>query len=120
MTERAHYLDLLRSTNSRQQRDRLMNQFLSKLEKRTTGGGNRSQMGSVLGSVIGRGESRLGIISEHESYFNHNYKDHVSQAKDTSMIMPEIERLELNKSNLKRLDESQTTKNKDPHLPLVE
>jgi hypothetical protein len=59
-----------------------------------------------MGSMVGRGESRLGIISEHESYIqNINYQSE-------SISMPQLGRLELNKSNLSRLDDSMTTKNK--------
>jgi hypothetical protein len=64
MSERSHYIDQLRSVNSRQQRERLISKFLTKLHR-----------GSQMGSMLGRGESRLGIISEHESYIqNINYQ----------------------------------------------
>ena len=66
-----------------------------------------------MGSIVGRGESRLGIISEHESYIqNINYQsESISPMKDP-ISMPQLGRLELNKSNLSRLDDSMTTKNK--------
>ena len=66
-----------------------------------------------MGSMVGRGESRLGIISEHESYIqNINYQsESISPLKDP-ISMPHLGRLELNKSNLSRLDDSMTTKNK--------
>ena len=66
-----------------------------------------------MGSMVGRGESRLGIISEHESYIqNINYQsESISPLKDP-ISMPQLGRLELNKSNLSRLDDSMTTKNK--------
>ena len=66
-----------------------------------------------MGSMVGRGESRLGIISEHESYIqNINYQsESISPMKDP-ISMPQLGRLELNKSNLSRLDDSMTTKNK--------
>lgn len=66
-----------------------------------------------MGSMVGRGESRLGIISEHESYIqNINYQsESISPMKDP-ISMPQLGRLELNKSNLSRLDDSMTSKNK--------
>jgi hypothetical protein len=65
-----------------------------------------------MGSMVGRGESRLGIISEHESCIqNINYQsESISPLKDP-ISMPHLGRLELNKSNLSRLDDSMTTKN---------
>ena len=97
MSERSHYIDQLRSVNSRQQRERLISKFLTKLQR-----------GSQMGSMLGRGESRLGIISEHESYIqNINYQSEsvISNSPMKNPIsMPQLGRLELNKSNLSRLD----------------
>lgn len=101
MSERSHYIDQLRSVNSRQQRERLISKFLTKLGR-----------GSQMGSMLGRGESRLGIISEHESYIqNINYQSESISPMKNPISMPQLGRLELNKSNLSRLEESMTTKN---------
>lgn len=105
MSERSHYIDQLRSVNSRQQRERLISKFLNKLQEKGRG--------SQMGSMVGRGESRLGIISEHESYIqNINYQSESISPMKNPISMPQLGRLELNKSNLSRLDESMTTKNK--------
>jgi hypothetical protein len=101
MSERSNYIDQLRSVNSRQQRERLISKFLTKLHR-----------GSQMGSMLGRGESRLGIISEHESYIqNINYQSESISPMKNPISMPHLGRLELNKSNLSRLEESMTTKN---------
>ncbi len=45
----------LRATNSPDQREKLLTKFMFKFDGKA-------------GSVLGRGESRLGVISETESY----------------------------------------------------
>ena len=65
-----------------------------------------------MGSIVG--ESRLGIISEHESCYiqNINYQSESISPMKGPLSMPHLGRLELNKSNLSRLDDNMTTKNR--------